>query len=122
MSIAQLILLCAIGLIAGAFSGTFGVGGAIIVIPSLVFLLGMSQHQAQGTSLAFMIPPVTLLAALSYWKSGYVNWKYAVVLSITFIIGSFFGSQLSFAVSDSTLRKFFGVVLLLISLKIIFSK
>lgn len=122
MSVVQLILLCAIGLIAGAFSGTFGVGGAVIVIPSLVFLLGMSQHQAQGTSLAFMIPPVTLLAALSYWKSGYVNWKYAAILSVTFIIGSFFGSQLSFAVSDSILRKIFGVVLLLLSLKIIFSK
>ncbi|MDP3435060.1 MAG: TSUP family transporter, partial [Bacteroidota bacterium] len=60
MTLTQLILLAIIGLMAGIFSGTLGVGGAIIVIPALIFFMGLSQHQAQGTSLAFMIPPVTL--------------------------------------------------------------
>ncbi len=122
MTVTQLILLAIIGLMAGIFSGTFGVGGAIIVIPALIFFLGLSQHQAQGTSLAFMIPPVTLMATLSYAKNGYVNWKFAVVLAIMFVIGTYFGSMISFSIPDKILKKIFGGLMLLIALKIIFSK
>ena len=107
---------------AGIFSGTFGVGGAIIVIPALIFFLGLSQHQAQGTSLAFMIPPVTLMAALSYAKNGYVNWKFAIILAIMFVIGTYLGSMISFSIPDKILRKMFGGLMLLIALKIIFTK
>ncbi len=81
MTVTQILLLVITGLMAGVFSGTFGVGGAIIVIPALISFLGLSQHQAQGTSLAFMVPPVTLMAALNYSKNGYVNWKFACFLS-----------------------------------------
>jgi uncharacterized protein len=122
MTITQLIILVIIGLLAGFFSGTFGVGGAIIVIPALIFFLGLSQHQAQGTSLAFMIPPVTLLATINYWKNGYVNWKYALVLSLMFFVGSYFGSMLSVGMNEKILRKMFGGLMLLVALKIIFSK
>ncbi|HCY42507.1 MAG TPA: permease [Prolixibacteraceae bacterium] len=122
MTVTQLLLLAIIGLMAGVFSGTFGVGGAIIVIPSLVFFLGLSQHQAQGTSLAFMIPPVTLMAALNYSKNGYVNWKFAIVLAIMFVVGTYFGSMLSVSIPEKILKKMFGGLLLLVALKIIFSK
>ncbi|OFX60945.1 MAG: permease [Bacteroidetes bacterium GWB2_41_8] len=122
MTVTQLLLLAIIGLMAGVFSGTFGVGGAIIVIPSLVFFLGLSQHQAQGTSLAFMIPPVTLMAALNYSKNGYVNWKFAIVLAIMFVVGTYFGSILSVSIPEKILKKMFGGLLLLVALKIIFSK
>jgi len=122
MTVTQLILLAIIGLIAGIFSGTFGVGGAIIVIPALIFFLGLSQHQAQGTSLAFMVPPVTLMAALNYSKNGYVNWKFALVLAVMFIVGTYFGSSISFSLPEKILRKMFGGLLLLVALKIIFSK
>jgi len=122
MTVSQIVILAIIGLMAGIFSGTFGVGGAIIVIPSLIFLLGLSQHEAQGTSLAFMIPPVTLMATISYWKNGYVNWKFAAVLAVMFVIGTYFGSQISFSVPDKILKKIFGGLMLLIALKIIFSK
>lgn len=122
MTITQLILLAVIGLMAGIFSGTFGVGGAIIVIPALIFFLGLSQHQAQGTSLAFMIPPVTLMAALNYSKNGYVNWKFALILAVMFVIGTYFGSMISFSLPEKILRKMFGGLLLLVALKIIFSK
>ncbi len=107
---------------AGVFSGTFGVGGAIIVIPALIYFLGLSQHQAQGTSLAFMIPPVTLMAALNYSKNGYVNWKFALVLAVMFFIGTYFGSMLSISIPEKILKKMFGGLLLLVALKIIFSK
>lgn len=122
MTLTQFILLALIGMVAGVFSGTFGVGGAIIVIPSLIFFLGFSQHQAQGTSLAFMIPPVTLMATISYWKNGYVNWKFALVLAIMFFVGTYFGSMLSIQLPEKILKKLFGGLLLLVALKIIFSK
>lgn len=122
MTLTQLILLAIIGLMAGIFSGTFGVGGAIIVIPALIFFLGFSQHMAQGTSLAFMIPPVTLMAAIQYGKNGYVNWKFALVLAVMFFVGTYFGSMLSISLPEKILRKMFGGLLLIVAMKIIFGK
>ena len=122
MSISQLIILMIIGILSGILAGVFGVGGAIIVIPALVFILGLSQHEAQGTSLAFMLPPVGILATWNYWKAGHVNWKMALVLSLTFVIGAYFGSQISVNISDKLLRKIFGILILFIAIKMIFSK
>lgn len=122
MTVTQIIILALIGLMAGVFSGTFGVGGAIIVIPSLIFFLGLSQHQAQGTSLAFMIPPVTLMATINYWKNGYVDWKFALILAVMFFIGTYFGSMISISLPEKVLRKMFGGLMLLVALKIIFTK
>jgi len=122
MTIYQLIILIVIGLLAGLLAGMFGIGGAIVVIPALVFILGLSQHQAQGTSLAFMLPPVGILATWNYWKEGYVNWKFALILSLTFFIGAYLGSQFSVNISDKLLRRIFGGLLMLIAVKMIFSK
>ena len=122
MSITHLIILIVIGIISGLLAGVFGIGGAIIVIPALVFILGLSQHEAQGTSLAFMLPPVGILATWNYWKEGHVNWKIALVLSLTFVIGAYFGSQFSVNISDKMLRKVFGVLLMVMAFKMIFSK
>ena len=122
MTVTQVLILILIGLVAGVFSGSLGVGGAIIVIPSLIFFLGLSQHQAQGTSLAFMIPPVTLLAVINYWKQGYVNWKYALILSATFFIGAYLGSILTIQIPEKILKKVFGLLLLFIAYRMIFSK
>jgi uncharacterized membrane protein YfcA len=122
MTLTQIFLLAIIGLIAGIFSGSLGVGGAIIVIPALVFFLGLSQHQAQGTSLAFMIPPVTLMAVVNYWKNGYVNWKYALILAFMFFIGAYIGSVISVSIPEKILRKIFGGLMLLVAFKMIFSK
>ncbi len=122
MTISQLVILIIIGLLSGMLAGVLGVGGAIIVIPALVFVLGLSQHEAQGTSLAFMIPPIGLLAAWNYWKEGYVNWKFALILSLTFFVGAYFGSKLSLNFSEKTLQRIFGVLLLIAATKMIFSK
>ena len=122
MTVTHLIVLIIIGLLSGLLAGVFGVGGAIIVIPALVFILGLSQHQAQGTSLAFMLPPVGILATWNYWKAGYVNWKFALVLSLTFVVGAYVGSQLSINISDKTLRRIFGVLMIVVAIKMIFSK
>ena len=122
MSITHLIILIVIGILSGLLAGVFGVGGAIIVIPALVFILGLSQHQAQGTSLAFMLPPVGILATWNYWKAGHVDWKIALVLSLTFVVGAYFGSNLSLNISDRTLRRIFGVLMIVMAVKMIFSK
>jgi hypothetical protein len=122
MTITQLILLALIGLMAGLFSGALGVGGAIIVIPSLIYFLGLSQHQAQGTSLAFMIPPVTLFAVINYWKQGYVNWKYAVILALMFFVGAYIGSVVSVQIPEKILKKLFGVLLFFVAFRMITSK
>jgi hypothetical protein len=122
MTITQLLILIVVGILSGMLAGVFGVGGAIIVIPALVFILGLSQHDAQGTSLAFMLPPVGILATWNYWKAGHVNWKMALVLSLTFVVGAYLGSHFSINISDKTLRRMFGVLMLIIAIKMIFSK
>lgn len=122
MSAYQIIILIIIGILSGLLAGVFGIGGAIIVIPALVFILGLTQHQAQGTSLAFMLPPVGILATWNYWKAGHVNWKFALILSLTFVVGAYLGSQFAINISDKMLRKVFGILLLAVAVKMIFSK
>ena len=122
MSVTQLVILLIIGLLSGILAGVFGVGGAILVIPALVFILGLTQHEAQGTSLAFMLPPVGILATWNYWKAGHVNWKFALILSVAFVVGAYFGSQLSINISDKMLRRVFGILMIVVAIKMIFSK
>ena len=122
MNTTHLIILIIVGILSGMLAGIFGVGGAIIVIPALIFFLGMDQHDAQGTSLAFMLPPVGILATWNYWKEGHVNWKVALVLSLTFVIGAYLGSHISINLSDKLLRKLFGILMIVVAVKMIFTK
>ena len=111
-----------LGLITGIFSGLLGIGGAIILIPSLVILFGLSQHVAQGTTLALMVPPIGLLAAWTYYKQGFVDLKIAALICLGFFVGGLFGAKFATEIPDEILRKIFGVVLLAASLKMIFFK
>lgn len=121
MDISQILVLLAIGLTAGMLGGTLGVGGGIIIIPVLLYL-GFDQKMAQGTSMAFMLPPVTALATYNYYKAGHVDWKVALLLSIGFFVGGFFGSKLGEYLPVSVLKKVFGCLMIVIALKMIFSK
>lgn len=116
-----IIFLIGVGLLAGFLSGVLGIGGGVVMVP-LLLLVGFSQHQAQGTSLAAMLPPVTLLAVLQYSKGGYVDWKLALVISATFIIGGLFGSKLAVAIDEKLLKRIFGVLMLFIAVKMIVGK
>jgi len=109
-----------LGLVAGIFSGMFGIGGGTILIPALVYLFGLTQHQAQGTTLAIMIPPIGLLAALRYYYSGNVKLGIAGFICIGFLVGGLIGAQFIQGVSDPVLKKIFGVFLLIVSLGMIF--
>ena len=122
MNISVLLSLVVIGLLAGFFSGTLGIGGSVIMIPLMILWINFSQHQAQGTSLAVLAVPVTLLAAFNYYKEGYVNWKYAAIIAITFIIGGYLGSKLAISINQVLLKKIFGGVLLIVALKMILGK
>ncbi len=118
-----LIWLLIIGLFGGILSGSLGVGGGVIMVPAMVFLLGMSQHEAQGTYLGMMIPPLAAFSAYNYWKAGHINWKFAVILMVTFALGSYLGSYFAnYYLSGKTLRQIFGVIMLLTALKMIFSR
>ncbi|HOI33203.1 MAG TPA: sulfite exporter TauE/SafE family protein, partial [Bacteroidales bacterium] len=117
MTVYTVILLLLIGLVAGVFSGLIGIGGALIIIPALIFILHMDQHTAQGTSLAIMLPPIGLLAAYNYYKAGALNLQYALIIAGAFFIGGYLGSKFALSIPLDTLRKIFAIVLLVIALK-----
>lgn len=120
MTIQTIALLLLVGLCAGMLSGLVGIGGGIIIVPSLVMLLGFSQHQAQGTSLGVLALPVVIAAAFNYYKQGQIDIKVVAIIAIAFVIGGFFGSKLALSISQEILKKVFGVLLLLIALKMLF--
>lgn len=124
MNTSIIINLIIIGLLAGFFSGMFGVGGGVIMVPLMVFLLAYNQHQAQGTSLAVLAVPVTFLAAYTYYKSGenVVNWKYALVIAGCFVIGGFLGSKLAIGMNEKLLKRIFSIVMVIAAVKMFFSK
>lgn len=121
MTLQTLFLIICIGLTAGILSGLIGIGGGIIIVPMLLFV-GFSQQQAQGTSLAALLPPVTLLAVINYHKEGSIDWKYALLISVFFIFGGYLGSKIALSLDQRILKKIFGFILLAIAGKMIFSK
>jgi len=118
----MLFMLIAIGIVTGVMAGMLGIGGAIIMIPALVFFMGFSQQMAQGTSLAVMLPPIGIIATYNYWKEGQVNLKFALILAAAFIIGSYFGSKLALSLPQVVLKKIFGILLLLVAARMLLSK
>jgi uncharacterized membrane protein YfcA len=111
-----------LGLIAGVFGGMFGIGGGSVMIPAMVYLFGLTQHQAQGTTLAIMVPPIGLLAAWRYYQSGNVKLGMAAFVCAGFVVGGLLGAHLIQNIPETLLKRMFGVFLLIVSLKMIFSK
>ncbi|MEZ4839876.1 TSUP family transporter [Flavobacterium sp.] len=121
MTLSTLLFLLLIGLLAGILSGLIGIGGGIIMVP-LLLLLGLSQHESQGTSLAVLSVPVTALAAFNYYKEGFVDWKYAAVVAVFFVIGGYIGSKFAINIDEKMLKKIFGFILLLVAGKLLLGK
>jgi hypothetical protein len=122
MDIQTVLILLLIGLIAGFASGMVGIGGGILIIPALIFFLGLTQHQAQGATLGLLLMPVGFLAAINYYKTGNLNIYYSLIMAITFIGGAWLGSKVSLSIDAVLMRKIFGGIIFLISLKLIFGK
>lgn len=122
MGFPEVITLLLIGLVAGFIGAAFGLGGGIIIVPALIFFMGLTQHQAQGTSLGVLVFPVAILGAFNYYKSGYINVKFILILALAFVVGGYLGSLFSISLSEKLLKKIFGIFILLVSLKMIFEK
>jgi len=122
MSLFTFLILAVIGLAAGFLGGMIGLGGAIILIPALVMFLAMDQRMAQGTTIAIMLPPIGIFAAFNYYKAGYVNIKYALVIAIVFMIGGYLGSKVALNIPVVVLKKVFAVVLVLMAAKMVLTK
>ncbi len=111
-----------LGMVAGYFSGLIGIGGGVIIVPALVLLFGFNEHTAQGTTLALLIPPIGILAVMSYYQKGYVDIKTAIIICIGFIIGGYIGGKMAVSLSEAILRKVFGIVLIALGAKMFLFK
>ncbi len=119
MTLQIVIILILIGLSAGILSGLVGVGGGIIVVPALVFFLGFSQYQAQGTSLGLLLLPVGILAVASYYNKGHIDIKVVCIMAIAFVIGGWLGSRLALSISLLAVKRIFAVILFYTAFKML---
>ncbi|MES2836140.1 MAG: sulfite exporter TauE/SafE family protein [Bacteroidota bacterium] len=122
MTANTIIILLSIGLFAGFMSGLVGIGGGVVIVPLLVYLLSYNQHLAQGTTLFMFLFPIGILAVFNYYKNGSVDWKTAAIISSTFIIGAYLGSKTALKIDQAMLKKIFGGFLLLLAIKLILGK
>jgi hypothetical protein len=111
-----------LGLVAGTVSGLIGIGGGMLITPTLVYLFGFSQYSAQGTTLALLVPPIGLLGALTYYRQGYVDLKVAALVCLGFFLGGLLGAKFAVNMPEVFLRRLFGTAMLLVALRMLFSK
>src|SRR6476659_494699 len=119
MSTQIVLMLLLIGLLAGILSGLIGVGGGIIIVPALMFFVGFTQHEAQGTSLGLLLLPIGILAVVNYYNKGLIDLKVIGIMSIAFVIGGWFGSKLSLVLSELLVKRIFAVVLFYTAFKML---
>ena len=115
----QIAGLLALGLAAGVFSGMFGIGGGLLIVPALVMLFKMKELEALGTSLAALVPPVGLLGALEYHRGGYVHLKHAALIASGLFVGAYFGARLIISLPPETIRRIYAVFLLVVATRMI---
>lgn len=120
MNTRKVLSLLLIGLVAAMLSSMVGIGGGVVVVPCLVFILGLSQKNAQGTSLAMLMPPIGILSVIIYSKAGYVQWAYAGLMCITFVAGSYIGSIWVKNLNTTTVKKVFAIFMIVVAVKYLF--
>lgn len=118
MDAITLVSLILIGICAGILSGFVGVGGGIIIVPALIYIVGLSPIQAQGTSISLMLPPIGILAFMQYYKAGNVNLTYATIIAVTFIAGGFIGAKYAQKLDQNLVKLIFGSIMILASIKL----
>ena len=116
------IILLALGLVAGFLSGLIGIGGGIVIVPVLVYLLAMDQKTAQGTTLFMFMLPIGILGVYNYYKAGHVDFKSAAIVAATFIVGSYFGSKTAIAIDTKVVKQIFAVAIILIGIKMLWNR
>lgn len=116
----MIIILLLIGFGAGILGGMVGIGGGVVIVPALVYLLGFSQFKAQGTSLALLMFPVGILAVMQYYKQGHVDFRLVAILALGFLLGSVLGSRMALSLPQQTIKKLFAVIILAMAVKMLF--
>lgn len=113
------LLLLAIGLVAGVLSGMFGIGGGLVIVPALLLVVKLKEFEAIGTSLAALIPPVGLLGAIEYYRNGHINMKYSALIAFGLFIGAYFGAKITLGLSPVLVRKLYAGFLILVASRIL---
>lgn len=121
MDIQTIAILLCIGLFAGMLGGFIGVGGGVVIVPAMIYFLGMSQFQAQGTSLAMMLPPIGILAVWNYYKAEAVDMKAAMILALAFVIGGYLGSKLTLKLDPLKVKLGFGLFMLVVAIRLTYT-
>jgi hypothetical protein len=114
------VMLLVVGAVAGILSGVFGIGGGVIIVPALMYILGFPVHKATGTSLAVLLPPIGLAAVVEYYHHDNVDLRAAVVIALASIVGAWIGALVANRVSGLALRLSFGVFVVLMGIYIIY--
>jgi len=122
MEVETILFILLIGFLAGIIGGMLGVGGGILIIPALIFVLAFPVHLAQGTMLAMMIPPIGISAFYSYRKKKMINYKAAFLLMFTFVIGTYYGSKITLLLPEEVMKPAFGVLVVLFGVKMLLQK
>lgn len=108
----EILVLITIGLAAGICSGLFGIGGGVLIVPGLIYLLNFSMQRAIGTSLAVLLPPIGAAAVLAYYRAGNIDWRASLILAVTVFTGAWLGALLTNHMNEQALRILFGIFLL----------
>ncbi len=108
-----------IGLAAGVLSGFFGVGGGVLIVPALVMVLALPMHDAVGTSLAALLPPVGLLGAYEYYKADKVHIAFAVLIAVGLLLGGYVGGKIAIGTAPMLLRRAFAIFLIIVSVRLL---
>jgi uncharacterized membrane protein YfcA len=114
------VLLIAIGVVAGVLSGIFGIGGGVVIVPALIYLAGFRQHQATGTSLAVLLPPIGIAAAYEYYRHGNVDIRAAGIIAAGVLVGGWLGAVVANRVAGPYLRLAFGLFVVSLGVYLIF--
>ena len=115
-------LILLIGLVVGVVSGIVGIGGGVLFIPALIWLLGMNQHRAQGTTLAALLAPVGAFAFIEYYRNGNADLRVGLLLAAGFLVGGYFGAVGAQHIPELWLRRIFAVMLVGIGARMFFSR
>lgn len=122
LSMNEILILLCIGIAAGCLSGLVGVGGGIIIVPALIYFLGFNQQLAQGTSLSILLLPTGIFAVINYYQQGYVNWKVALIIASSFLLGGYLGSKIAISLDQNVVKKIFAAFIVLMGLKMLIWK
>ncbi|MGB3787190.1 MAG: sulfite exporter TauE/SafE family protein [Phormidesmis sp.] len=116
----SVLLILVLGLAVGVVSGLIGIGGGVLITPALIFLFRFSQQQAQGTTLAMLVPPIGILGAWTYYQQGYVDVRAAGLLCLGFVLGGWIGAKVAIVLPALFLKRFFGMAMLSVGVRMLF--